>query len=94
MLISDKRFYHVGGEIDIARHFRGNTMRRRAIWTRRNGWSAPKAPNPSRCSRSLFPLHPPEFLQSAGWKTLLSRSLFKDWQAAHDNLAITLAKPG
>ena len=41
-------------------------------------------------SRSI----PPEFFQTTGWKALSSRPLFKDWQAAHDALAATLAQSG
>jgi TolB-like protein/tetratricopeptide (TPR) repeat protein len=33
---------------------------------------------------------PPAFFQTAGWKALLQRPLFQDWQAAHDRLAAEL----
>ncbi|MEI9933187.1 MAG: hypothetical protein WDM89_22315 [Rhizomicrobium sp.] len=41
-------------------------------------------------SRSI----PPEFFQSAGWKALSNRPLFKDWQTAHDSLAAALGASG
>ena len=45
----------------------------------------------SRCSRFPFDRSIPQaVLADPGWKALMQKPLFRDWQAAHDRLAVEL----